>query len=233
MLDIYGTTEEAFVKYIDYVADVTNAPFLIDAFDPMLRAFAVQHVAKVGLAEKTVYNSIYKGAEDTELEAIKSSGIKASVLLMYNSQDESANGRLKTLREILPLSAKAGIEKPLLDTAMPAFGISMGAAERAIYLAKEMCGDRCAVGTHTANAVDTCSWVKIIQKEEVQRACEASQNAIAPLLGADWIMFGPIEFADYIFPSIALIDSHILTATAELGIEPAVDGIHPIFKLIT
>jgi len=52
------------------------------------------------------------------------------------------------------------------------------------------------------------------------------------MIGADWIMFGPIEFAEFVFPAIAVIDTYILTATAELGTRPAVEGMHPLFKLV-
>jgi len=158
------------------------------------------------------------------------------VILGYDPNDESLNarasGRLDILKEILPLSEKAGIEKAFFDTAMPAFGVGIGAAARAIYLVKEEFGDRCAVGTHISNATGTCTWVKDNLSAEDRTACDASQNAIMPILGADWIMFGPLEIADYIFQAVATIDTYIITATAELGINPAVEGMHPIFKLM-
>jgi len=236
MLDITGPTEEAFIRYIDFVADNTGAPFLINAFSPSLRISAARHAIEIGLADRVIYNSIQKDAKDEELEAIRNLGIKAATILAYDPHDESLNasasGRLDILKEILPLSEKAGIEKAFLDTAMPAFGTGIGAATRAIYLVKEEYGDRCAVGTHTSNATGTCSWVKANLSAEDRRACDASQNAIMPILGADWIMFGPVETADYIFPAVATIDTYIITATAELGINPAVEGMHPIFKLL-
>ena len=40
------------------------------------------------------------------------------------------------------------------------------------------------------------------------------------MIGADWIMFGPIEFAEYVFPAVAVIDTYILTATADMGTRP-------------
>ena len=236
MLDISGVTEEAFFSYIDFVADITVAPFLINAFSSTLRISAARHAVEIGLADRVIYNSIQKDAKDEELEAIRNLGIKAATILAYNPHDESVNasasGRLDILKEILPLSEKAGIEKAFLDTAMPAFGIGIGAATKATYLVKEEYGDRGAVGTGPGNVTDTCGWVKANFPKEIRRACDASQNAIMPILGADWIMFGPVESADYIFPAVAVIDTYIITATAELGINPALEGVHPIFKLI-
>ena len=232
MLDIFGVTEEAFVRYIDFVADITDAPFLIDSCSPTLKISAARHAAEIGLENRVVYNSIHVGTKDGELDNIRDLEIKAAIVLAHNPQDESANGRLEILKEILPLSEKAGITKPLIDTAIPQFGIGIGAGARAIYLVKEEYGDLVAVGTGPGNVTDTCGWVKANFPKNIRRACDASQNAIMPILGADWTMFGPAEIADYIFPAVAVIDTYIITATAELEINPAQDGIHPIFKLI-
>jgi len=236
MLDISGVTEEAFVRYVDFVADTTSAPFLLNAFSPALRISAARHAVETGLTDRVIYNSIQKDAKDEELEALKNLGVKAAVILAYDPNDESLNasasGRLDILKEILPLSEKAGIEKAFFDTSMPAFGVGIGAATRAVYLVKEEYGDRGAVGIHTSNAAGTCSWIKENLSGEVRKACDASQNAIMPILGADWVMFGPVENADHIFPAVAAIDTYIITATAELGINPAEEGKHPIFKLM-
>jgi tetrahydromethanopterin S-methyltransferase subunit H len=51
-------------------------------------------------------------------------------------------------------------------------------------------------------------------------------------LGANWLMFGPIERADYIFPAAAIVDTYILSAMAELEIKPLSDK-HPVFKVFT
>jgi tetrahydromethanopterin S-methyltransferase subunit H len=236
MLDVYGSTEEAFIKYLDFVADTTKVPILLNAFSPELRISAAKHADEIGLAKRVIYNSIQKDAKSEELEEIRNLGIKAAVILAYDPCDdalnETASGRLDILKEVLLLSEKAGIENVFFDTAMPAFGIGIGAATRAVYLVKEQYGDEGVVGIHTSNSAGTCNWVKDNFSEETRKACDASQNAIMPILGADWIMFGPLESADQIFPAVAAIDTYIVTATAELGINPAEEGNHPIFKLM-
>jgi len=45
-------------------------------------------------------------------------------------------------------------------------------------------------------------------------------------------MFGPIEYAEFLFPTIAVIDTYVLTATAEIGTKPAIEGMHPLFRII-
>jgi tetrahydromethanopterin S-methyltransferase subunit H len=232
ILDIVGITEEAFQKFISFVCDVTDAPFQIDAISPRVRKAIAKWVGEVGLSDRAINNSIYRGVKDVELEILKDSGIKASIVLCDNPQDESANGRLTILEEVLPMVDKAGIEAAFLDSAIPCWGIGVGAGSRAIYLIKERFGDRGAVGTGMGNVTDTLGWVKGNFPKEVRRACAASQNAILPILGADWIMFGPIELTEYVFPAVAVIDTYVLTATAELGTRPLIEGMHPLFKTV-
>jgi tetrahydromethanopterin S-methyltransferase subunit H len=232
VVDIVGTTEEAFKKYIEFVTSVTDAPFQIDALSPRVRMAIVKWVGEIGLSNRAINNSIYKGVKDQELDNLQSSGIKASMLLCYKPQDDSAAGRLEILKEILPLADKAGIEAALIDTALPSWGIGVGKGTRAIYLVKEQFGEHGAVGTGIGNITDTLGWVKGNFPKKIRRACEAAQNAMLPILGADWIMFGPIEHAEYIFPAVAIIDTHILTATAELGTRPLDESLHPLFKTI-
>jgi tetrahydromethanopterin S-methyltransferase subunit H len=232
ILDIVGTTEEAFQKYIDFVSGVTDVPFQIDAISPKVRKATAKWVGEVGLADRTINNSIYRGVKDVELENLKDSGIKASIVLCDNPHDESANGRLEILKDILPLVEKAGIEAALIDTAIPCWGIGVGAGSRAVYLVKEAFGDKGAVGTGMGNVTDTLGWVKGNFPKEIRRACDAAQNAILPILGADWIMFGPIELTEYVFPAVAVADTYVLTATAELGTRPLIEGMHPLFKTV-
>jgi tetrahydromethanopterin S-methyltransferase subunit H len=132
----------------------------------------------------------------------------------------------------LPLAEKAGIEGMLIDTSMSAWGIGVGAGLMAIKVIKEKYGDIGAVGTGIGNVSDTLGWVKGNFSKQVKKATDAAQNAILPMIGADWIMFGPIEFAEYVFPAVAVIDTYILTATADMGTRPYEEGKHPLFKLV-
>ena len=53
------------------------------------------------------------------------------------------------------------------------------------------------------------------------------------VVGANWLLYGPIEHADWVFPAVATTDTFIATATDELGIHPIEVGKHPVFKLIS
>ena len=58
IVQIFGSTPEALVKYIDYVSEISDAPFLIDSTAADARIAGSSHVTEIGLSERTIYNSI-------------------------------------------------------------------------------------------------------------------------------------------------------------------------------
>jgi len=57
----------------------------------------------------------------------------------------------------------------------------------------------------------------------------ATACAITVAAGANFILYGPIEFADYMFPTIAMVDAAYAQLAMEEGTMP--DRNHPIFKI--
>ena len=232
ILDVVGTSVPAFQSYISFISEVTKAPIQIDAISPKLRIETIQWAHEVGLSDRLINNSIYRGVKEKELQNLKDCGVKASIILCDNPTDDTTEGKLSVLPEILEMGEQAGIEGALIDTAMPSWGIGVGAGLRSIYVIKERYGDRGAVGTGIGNVSDTLGWVKGNFPKDIKKAVDAAQNAILPMIGCDWIMFGPIEFSEFVFPAVAVVDTYVLTATAELGTRPIEEWNHPLFKLV-
>jgi tetrahydromethanopterin S-methyltransferase subunit H len=231
LLEVVGTTKESLINYIDYVADVTDAPFLISSETMSIMMAATQHVGEIGIQNRVIYSSIFKGIPGEVLDVIKDSGIKAAIILSRNPLDQvDAVGRVTALPDILRLSEKAGIDKPLIDVCVPGWEIGIGPASRAIYLVKDEYG--LPTGMGTGNVSTTFAWGKRELSRELRHATWASMNAIELVMGGNWLLYGPVEHADYIIPSVAMTDTWIVTAMAELGIQPAVEGVHPLFKLM-
>jgi tetrahydromethanopterin S-methyltransferase subunit H len=226
--DIVGTTEEAFGKYIDFVAKHSEAPLMLDAMSPRTRMVAADMVKKMGLQDRCIYNSVYKGVKDAELEKLKESGIKMSIVLADNPRDNSLEGKMQVLEEALALAEKGGITKPLIDTAIPAFEPDMGTAVIAIPRVKEKFGHPTGLGT--GNVVTTMGWVKAHFAKEFRLGTRTATNAIMQTIGANWLMFGPAEQSDYVFPAVAIVDAYIAAAMGELGIRPLHEQ-HPIYKI--
>jgi len=226
--DIVGTTEEAFAKYIDFVSKHSEAPLMLDAMSPKTRMAAADMANKMGLQDRCLYNSVYKGVTDVELAKLKESGIKMSIVLADNPKDNSLPGKMQVLEEALALADKGGITKPLIDTAIPAFAPDMGTAVRAIREIKEKFGQPTGLGT--GNVVTTMGWVKAHFAKEFRKGCVTATNAIMQVMGANWLMFGPAEQSDWVFPAVAVVDTYVASAMADLDIRP-LDETHPIFKV--
>ena len=226
--DIVGTTEMAFEKYIDFVAKHSDAALMLDAMSPKTRMLAATMAKKMGLADRCLYNSVYKGVTDAELANLKESGIKMSIVLADDPKDTTLEGKMKVIQEALALAEKGGITKPLIDTAIPAFAPDMGTAVRTIPIMKEKYGH--PVGLGSGNVVTTMGWVKANVAKEFRPGCRTATNAIMQVAGANWLMIGPAEQAEWVFPAVAVTDSYIASAAGDLGTRP-VDETHPIYKM--
>ena len=226
--DIVGTTEEAFGKYINFVAKHSEAPLMLDAMSPRTRMAAAELVKNMGLQDRCLYNSVYKGVRDPELEKLKESGIKMSIVLADNPKDQSLEGKMQILEEALELADKGGITKPLIDTAIPAFEPTMGTAVRAIPIIKEKFGHPTGLGS--GNVVTTMGWVKANFEKQFRKGTRTATNAIMQTVGANWLMFGPAEQADYVFPAVAIVDAYVASAMGDLDIRPLNEQ-HPIYKI--
>jgi tetrahydromethanopterin S-methyltransferase subunit H len=226
-LDIVGTTEAAFEKYIDFVPKHTDAPLMLDAMSPKTRMAAANLAKKMGLTDRCLYNSVYKGVTDAELANLKDSGIKMSIVLADDPKDTTMEGKMKVIVEALALAAKGGITKPLIDTAIPAFEPDMGTAVRTIPIMKEKYGH--PVGLGSGNVVTTMGWVKANVAKEFRKGCVTATNTIMQMVGANWLMIGPAEQAEWVFPAVAVTDTYIASAAGDLGTRP-LEETHPIYK---
>ena len=227
-LDVVGTTEEAFSKYIDFVANHSDAPIMLDAMSPKTRMAAAGMAKKMGLADRCFYNSVYKGVTEAELAILKDSGIKMSIVLADNPKDNSLDGKMSVIAEALELADKGGITQPLIDTAIPAFAPDMGTAVRTIPIMKEKYGH--PVGLGSGNVVTTMGWVKAHVAKEFRKGCTTATNAIMQIMGANWLMIGPAEQAEWVFPAVAVVDTYIASAAADLETRPLTEEA-PIFKM--
>jgi len=85
------------------------------------------------------------------------------------------------------------------------------------------------VGSGIHNAVSSWPW---LSKKEmtVRKGCDAAAGAMQLLAAADFLLYGPIESADIIFPAAALADILIAEAVRDLEITPG-EG-HPLHRLV-
>ncbi len=226
MIDVVGATTEALNRHVDFVTSVTKAPILLDGISAGVRMQSLDHVREVGLIDRVVYNSITPDYKQDELDKIQQVGLKSSILLAFNSKEFTSQGRIKAIRQILPVAQKVGIEKPMVDTVVLDIP-SLGMACRAIRELSAEFGYPTGSGAH--NAVGTWKGLKKKMGKQAKNPSMAAACAITIAAGANFCLYGPIEFADYMFPTLALVDAAYAQTSMEQGRMP--DQKHPIFKI--
>jgi tetrahydromethanopterin S-methyltransferase subunit H len=203
MLDVVGTTEQAMKTFISFVGDVTEKPFLIDSPSPSVRAVGAQYVKEVGLEERAVYNSLMPESKAEEFESVKQSGLRSSILLAYKGMLMTSEARVKAIKDLLPKVEEAGINKPLVDTCVldvPSLAVGC----RAILDLKAATGFPCGCGAH--NAISTWAGFKKRMGAEAFTPCAVSVNTMPIVLGADFVLYGPLEDCKYVFPAVNAIN---------------------------
>ncbi len=212
LIDVMAHNPQAMKKYIMFVSDHSDVPFLVDGATPETRVASLDFAHELGLQEKIVFNALSPRTTESELKAIRDSSVKAAVLLAENEVDYTSLGRVTTLKGsgkqvgLLETAQKAGIEKILVDTIV--FDVpSIAYAVEAIKLVKNELGY--PAGCSPANA--TYEWKR--QQNAVLRegfaAYNASAHTIAQLNGADFLIYGPLKQARSVIPTCAMNDAII------------------------
>jgi len=233
MLDVNGVGPSALIRFIDFVADNTKSPFLIDTVTTEARVAAVRHVAEVGLVERCVYNSIGQDTKPEELAALKEAGIKSAILLLFNKRRPTIEGRLEVLqgtgsmKSLLETAKETGIRNFLVDVSVIDVP-DPGPAAKACFLVKERFGLPSGCGPH--NAVQM--WR---QGGRLDRAEMDSPNAIAHatpiLMGASFVLYGPVSYARRVYLPCALADAYVAYCMRQqYGIRPLTKN-HPLFRI--
>ena len=212
MLDVVGASPQAIERHLEFAADVTDMPLLIDGTTTEVRLAGLKYVEKAGLGDRIVYNSIQPEINDDEFKAIEDAGVTAAILLTYYIMDFTGAGRVQAVRELAPRAQERGIDKLIIDTCVLDLA-SMGQAMAAMVGIKNEFGLPVGGGVH--NAVAVWKGLKTKMGKQAKKPCLASACAAAPAVGANFALYGPIEDAQYVFPAVAMID----TAQSQIAME--------------
>jgi tetrahydromethanopterin S-methyltransferase subunit H len=235
VLHIYARTHQAFLKYLDFAEKVWQGPFIIDSADSSTRARAASTVSELGYADRAIYNSISLATDGAEAQAISESEIDSAIVLAYNPAEPGVEGNLRVLetggsvleKGLIPRAQELGIVNLLIDPGVVPMGSGAGASLRFSVVAKARLGLPIGSGIH--NAVSAWPWLR--QKEKgTRRCCDAAAAAMQLLSAADFLLYGPIENSDFIFPAAAMADILVAEAVRDLDILPGAG--HPLYRLV-
>jgi tetrahydromethanopterin S-methyltransferase subunit H len=237
---IVGETPEAIRKFIDWFVEIDDTTaFLIDSSAGEVRAAAAQYCTEIGVADRAIHNSINASVNEEEIAAVRDSDLDAAIVLAFNATDPSVKGKMDILeiggtgqaKGMLEVARDCGITRPIIDVAAMPPGAGSGATIRSIMAVKGHLGLPTGGGFH--NMASAWDWLKKFKKEhkEAYMPTDIGTNLVAQIVGADCLLYGPIENARSVFPAVALVDIMLAETAKELGIE-TLDPNHPIFKLV-
>ncbi|MDP1551648.1 MAG: tetrahydromethanopterin S-methyltransferase subunit H [Methanobacteriaceae archaeon] len=238
IVQTFGATPEAIVKYLEFVGDICDAPFMIDSTSAEAKIDGAKYAHDAGLSERAIYNSINMASEQNELDAVKETDISASIVLGFNPMEPGVEGKLNIWENggsvldkgLLEMSEECGITKPFMDVAITPLGQGAGPACRTSFAVKSKWGYPVGSGIH--NVPSAWDWLRGYKKEhkEAWPVCDIGSNIVQQMAGGDFVLFGPIENARMAFPACAMADIFIAEAAKDIGTE-SVES-HPMFKLI-
>ncbi|OGW45665.1 MAG: tetrahydromethanopterin S-methyltransferase [Nitrospirae bacterium GWC2_57_9] len=197
---VANSAEEAKI-YIDFYCSTSKMPFGIDMWVAEKRAEATEYVAKLGLQDQFLYNSITPWDKDIkgQVRKLKDLGIKHVVVQAFDDQDQTPAGRLKSLEKLLDQGA-GDFDTVIVDTSvmnMPATSFSLVANR----LIKEKLGLPC--GGAYSNGTHMWKDAKTIWSLDGFKAMDAVVQGMASAIWSDFNFYGPIVTAPRIFPAVA------------------------------
>lgn len=231
-VEVVGRTAKAFHKYIDFVAEVTGAPILVDSPSAEARIEGCRHAVETGLKDRIVYNSINPEITEKEIDSIREIELDAAIVLPFSGYEFSPEEKLNLLQGgtnqegLLKKAERAGIKKVLVDAAVLDV-VSTAYTVSSIREIKEKLG--LPSGCSPANSFDM--WQRVKDYGELSsRACLSSLCVFVRCFGADFVLYGPIRMADVVFPACAMADAILTYSAVTQGYEPKDKNI-PLYKI--
>ncbi len=238
VVDVFIDDSKRVSERLDLVAGAWDGPISLDVPETGVRAAALEHCAKAGILERTIYNSLNLGVTGDEIAALAKHTPAAVICLAYNPKDFSTDGRMAMLKTgggilekgLVQMANDFGADNLLLDTGATPFEHSAAECLRAIPVFKHEFGR--PVGCAIHNIVESWLWMKSWRKEHKAQyeLCDAGSNLMPILMGASYCVYGPIRNAPLVFPAAAMADKFVSEGAEDyFGVAPA-EG-HPRRKL--
>jgi len=179
MVAMVANRAEEMQVYIDFFTSVTNMPFAIDIWVQKTRLASARYLAKKGLQDRVLYNSITPWDEDipSQVAELRELGIKHIVLQVFDMEDKWSTGRLKSLDNLMPMLEKGDFASILVDTAsmnLPTISLAL----KANHLIKQKYGLPC--GSAPSNG--SYMWRKAVSQEQRSSFPLVPRESFMPLL---------------------------------------------------
>lgn len=232
MIDVVAETSEAMIRYLDFISANTDSPLLLDATNPQVRMDGIEYAAKIGIIDRVVYNSLGPHYKEEELKVIEGVGLKNAVVLAFGEDYLFPQDRIKLLmghegkRGLVDAARDAGIENILVDVGVLDIP-SISWSSQAIFEVKDNLG--LPAGCAASNGLYSWKRDRKIPSPEFE-VSGATLLTFSVLKGADFILYGPIKNAPWVYPAFAMVDAIIAYGGKLQGIRPKTKN-HPLYKI--
>lgn len=231
MIDVVGDTEEALVRYIEFVAAHTEDPILVDSSFTEVRLKACRHFKGTEVWPRLVYNSIDEHHTEKDWEELAELGPEAAVVLAFSSRALQPAAVLRLLAGedgrggLLGRAQAIGIKKLLVDVGC----LDVPGTARSALLIKEV-KDKLGYPAGCAPSNSFHTWQKSRFREEGEMVAAGAAVYAVPLLwGADFIFYGPIRHARWVYPACAAASAVVAYGARQGGVRPMKN--HPLYKI--
>jgi len=226
MIDLIAENSVAAKNYLDFVVESTEMPIFLDVVSEKEQAMALKYAAEIGVIDRIILNSLNPHTGEGLYEAIEDSKLKSAVLLTHSTRYILNSDKSPLIDELVPKAESVGIENIIIDTAVldiPTLGITANA----IDLIKDKYGYPCGCGAHNALS----SWKRLKKKytRDAQTMVKGVIDAIPTIIGADFVLFGPLKNASSHYPAVAMVDAAYSQLMMEKHIRP--DKSHPRYRI--
>jgi len=174
-----------------------------------------------------IYNSISPESKENEFKFLSECKIENFILLAFETSKWTTQARLDVVKDLIKKAESANFVKNnfLIDTCVIDF-MSLGLAMSAIFEVKNLYGY--PAGTAPHNAVDT--WRNLKEKfGNIKKFSTVVSSTIILAAGADFILYGPVQHAEIIFPNVAFIKASQSQLLFDEGKMPS--PTNPAFKI--
>lgn len=230
IVDVIGDTGEALARHAEFVLTETGSPILFDSLTPRARVEALELLQPdADTAARIIYNSLDPNNTMDELETIAKYGIKSAVLLAFDKLALLPHARMKLLTEpdgLLDKAQRAGILHCLVDPGVLDVP-SLAWTVITIRYVKDQLG--LPGGCAPSNSVYL--WKKMRAKGSPIFESVADLVFNYPVInGADFLLYGPIGNARWVYPAVATADAIMAYGKKALGVRIQ-NKEHPLFKV--
>ena len=226
VIDLIAENAGALRNYLDFVVESTEMPIFLDVVSEKEQAEALRYAAEIGVIDRVILNSLNPHTGEGLYKAIKDSKLKSAVLLTHSTRFILNSNKFPLIEKLVPRAEAVGIENIIIDTAVldiPTLGITA----KAIDLIKDKYGYPCGCGAHNALS----SWKRLREKYTLgaQTMVKGVIDTIPTIIGADFVLFGPLKNASMHYPAVAMVDAAYSQLMMEKKVRPS--KTHPRYKI--